>query len=202
MTLQAVFFELLIADARLKNQLWEDIVKRYSEPGRYYHTMQHLQNIYRHLQTVFVHIDKKEDVLFALFYHDIIYDPLLKDNEAQSASYAKDILAKLGSSAERIANVTQLIEATAGHKFHQQSDVNYFLDVDLSILAGTAESYDEYAANVRKEYSIYPNNEYWQGRKQVLQSFLSSKRIFKTDYFFEKYEAHARRNIARELANF
>lgn len=201
MTLQAVFFELLPEDATLKNQLWKDIVAQYSEPGRYYHTMEHLQNMYRHLQAIFMHIDKKEEVLFALFYHDIIYNPLRNDNEAQSASYAKDILTKLGSSADRIANVTQLIEATAGHKFHQQSDVNYFLDVDLSILAGTNESYDEYAANVRREYSMYPDNEYRQGRKQVLQSFLSNERIFKTDYFFEKYEAHARRNIARELAN-
>lgn len=201
MTLRTVFFELLPEDATLKNQLWEDIVARYSEPGRYYHTMQHLENMYRHLQAIFMHIDKKEEVLFALFYHDIIYDPLRKDNEAQSASYAKDILTKLGSPADRIANVTQLIEATAGHKFHQQSHVNYFLDVDLSILAGTADSYDEYAANVRKEYSMYPDNEYRQGRKQVLQSFFSGERIFKTDYFFEKCEALARKNIARELAN-
>ncbi len=201
MTLRTVFFELLKEDAKLKNQLWEDIVARYSEPGRYYHSMEHLENMYRHLQTVFVHIDKNEDVLFALFYHDIIYDPLRKDNEAQSASYAKDILTKLRSPADKIANVTQLIEATASHKFHQQSDINYFLDADLSILAGTTDDYNEYAENVRKEYSMYPENEYRQGRKQVLQSFLSGERIFKTDYFFENYEAHARRNIAREFAN-
>ena len=200
MTLQTVFFGLLTANPTLKNRLWEDIVARYSEPGRYYHTMEHLQNMYRHLQAIFMHIDKKEEVLFALFYHDIIYDPLRKDNETQSASYAEEILTKLGSPADKITTVAQLIEATAGHKFHQQSDVNYFLDADLSILASIPENYDEYAANVRKEYGIYPDNEYRQGRKQVLLSFLSSERIFKTDYFFEQSEAQARKNIARELA--
>ncbi|MNJ03033.1 hypothetical protein D3C73_1632060 [compost metagenome] len=51
---------------------------------------------------------------------------------------------------------------------------------------------------MRQEYAIYPDLVYNPGRKNVLLHFLAMDRIFKTDYFFEKYEKPARENLRKE----
>lgn len=60
--------------------------------------------------------------------------------------------------------------------------------------------YLQYAENIRKEYSIYPDALYQPGRRQVLQHFLAQEHIFKTPVFRERYEKQARENISKELA--
>jgi predicted metal-dependent HD superfamily phosphohydrolase len=59
--------------------------------------------------------------------------------------------------------------------------------------------YSDYYKNVRKEYSIYPNLLYNPGRKKVLKHFLAMGKIFKTDYFYQKFEKNARLNLQKEL---
>jgi predicted metal-dependent HD superfamily phosphohydrolase len=74
-----------------------------------------------------------------------------------------------------------------------------FLDFDLGILGAPQEDYDEYAAQIRREYSYYSGEEYRRGRKAVLEKFLDRKRLYFTDYFYELYESQARQNIQREI---
>ncbi len=81
----------------------------------------------------------------------------------------------------------------------KNSDANYFTDADLSILGQDWEIYTQYYKNVLKEYAIYPNRIYNSGRKKVLQHFLTMKNIFKTEYFYQKFEETARRNIQKEI---
>jgi predicted metal-dependent HD superfamily phosphohydrolase len=83
----------------------------------------------------------------------------------------------------------------------ENTDTNLFTDADLSILGQPWETYLAYAQNVRKEYGQYPKIIYRSGRKKVLRHFLEMERIFKTEYFFEKYEICARKNIEQELEN-
>ena len=59
--------------------------------------------------------------------------------------------------------------------------------------------YSKYYQNVRKEYSIYPEILYKLGRKKVLKHFLAMEKIFKTDYFYQKFEKNARMNLQREF---
>ncbi len=60
------------------NVLWEDIARQYSKKDRHYHTLAHLAHCYEHLCNVKAEIDDWDIVLFALFYHDYIYNPLKK----------------------------------------------------------------------------------------------------------------------------
>ncbi|MGE4514074.1 MAG: hypothetical protein AB7E26_09720, partial [Chryseobacterium sp.] len=69
----------------------------------------------------------------------------------------------------------------------------------LSILGSESEIYVSYTQKIRKEYSIYPDLLYRPGRKKVLEHFLKSESIFKTEYFKEKYELRARENILSEI---
>ncbi|MNX82674.1 hypothetical protein D3C86_1144100 [compost metagenome] len=78
-------------------------------------------------------------------------------------------------------------------------DTNLFTDADLSILGKSWEAYATYYQQIRKEYSIYPDFMYTNGRKKALQHFLDMEYIFKTSHFQNKYESQARRNLEKEL---
>lgn len=98
-----------------------------------------------------------------------------------------------------IRNCKNQILATKKHLADTESDTNYFTDADLSILGENLEKYMVYAQNVRKEYSVYPDPVYIPGRKKVLEHFIKMERIYKTDYFYHKFENQAKHNLQFEL---
>ncbi|MFP3598243.1 hypothetical protein [Chryseobacterium sp. SIMBA_029] len=181
--------------------LWQEIEKKYSEKGRYYHNIHHLENMFLELEHVKDRIANFPALSFSIFYHDVIYDASSKRNEEKSAEFAAIRLQKLNADTAIIASVTSQITATKAHLLSDDHDTNYLLDADLSILGKDAETYLAYIKNIRKEYSIYPDFLYRPGRKKVLQHFLNLKHIFKTEYFKDQYEISARENIKFELDN-
>jgi predicted metal-dependent HD superfamily phosphohydrolase len=76
-----------------------------------------------------------------------------------------------------------------------------FLDLDLAILGlpSTDEYQTQYSSLIAREYSHYSSTEYRDGRISVLKNFRSRKRIYYTDYFYNKFEKQARRNIKWEI---
>jgi len=80
------------------------------------------------------------------------------------------------------------------------SDPKLFADIDLSILGQAAAAFDEYERQVRVEYSWVPEPAFCAGRSAILRSFLERPSIYGTDFFREKYEAAARRNLSRSIA--
>jgi predicted metal-dependent HD superfamily phosphohydrolase len=62
------------------------------------------------------------------------------------------------------------------------------VDADLSILSQDPATYLIFTINVRKEYSVYPDFVYKTGRKNVLNHFLRMNQIYKTDFFFHRFE--------------
>lgn len=186
-------------DEQLVAQLWAELVARYSEKHRHYHTLQHLENLLRELQGVKHFIADWDAVVFCLYYHDVVYNSSKSDNEEMSAQLALERMRSMGVPTDRIDRCWSTILATKAHAIDTNSDINYFTDADLSILGAEPTIYAQYAAQVRKEYSIYPDVMYNMGRKKVLQHFLRMQRIFKTAYFYELYEQPARQNLQREL---
>jgi predicted metal-dependent HD superfamily phosphohydrolase len=73
-----------------------------------------------------------------------------------------------------------------------------FCDLDLSILGSPGKEYDRYAENIRKEYSFVPQDIYAKKRVEILKKFLEGP-IYKTPYFFSKYEERSRVNIQNEI---
>jgi len=63
-------------DNSLIRDLWAEIELSYSHKKRYYHTLSHLDNLLEQLLEVKDKIESWETVLFTLFYHDIVYNPL------------------------------------------------------------------------------------------------------------------------------
>lgn len=185
---------------QLSDELFNHLVKTYNEEGRYYHTTDHLENMatlaghYREM------IDKKEVIGFSLFYHDIVYRPGMGDNEELSAERAIVSLNKLSVPAAIIEDVKTFILAT---KFHHagevtDTDLKYFLDFDLSILAAPREEYTQYMKNVRKEFDHLSDAHFAWGRRTFLQSILKKPFIYFTSEF-RRLEDDARENMEWEI---
>lgn len=176
--------------------------RSYQAPGRFYHN-------FHHLRALFLEKDLKEDLLiapneveFAIWYHDLVYEVTQKDNETQSAQRAKMQLSSLGLKPEPIDRIVTWIEATQKHKVEHSkssSDLFYFLDFDLSILGGEWPAYLQYINQIRSEYQIYPDAVYRPGRIAVLQSLLDRDWIYHTQVYRNTKEKQARQNIRREI---
>lgn len=188
-------------DDILINGLWAEIEKNYSNKKRHYHTLEHLSNISKQLLEVKGEIQNWNTILFNLYYHDIIYKSTKSDNEEKSAELAEERMKQLSVPNDVIELCTKQILATKSHINSTDSDTNYFTDADLSILGQPWEIYLQYCKNVSKEYSIYPDFMYNPGRKKVLNHFFNMDRIFKTDFFYNKFEVQAKKNLFAELSN-
>lgn len=202
MKLKVIFFELIqkyTSDQRLIEPLWVEIEKKYSKKKRHYHNLTHLENLYFQLSKIKAEINDWDTLLFSLFYHDVIYNASKRDNEEKSADLAKENLLLISYPIDKINICYEQIMATKSHAVSDNNDTNFFTDADLSILGQSWKEYEMYSQHVRKEYAVYPDFLYNPGRKKVLHHFLSMKRIFKMDYFFEKFEKQARENLSREL---
>jgi predicted metal-dependent HD superfamily phosphohydrolase len=186
-------------DIAVVDECWCEIEINYTKKKRHYHTLSHIENLWKQLEIVKENIEDWDTVLFTLFYHDVIYNALKKDNEEQSALLAEKRMIQLGISATSIDKCKKQIIATKQHLKNTDSDTNYFIDADLSILGTNWEIYFKYLNDVRKEYSIYPNLIYKPGRKKVLEHFLGMERIYKTDYFFNNFEGQAKLNMQKEI---
>ncbi|WP_139419536.1 HD domain-containing protein [Chryseobacterium mulctrae] len=186
-------------DKILIEKFWFEIEKKYSGKSRYYHNLQHLENMFEEIDAVRNQIEKFDNISFSIFYHDVIYDPTSKLNEEKSADIAKERLESLDVNNDDIQKVYKQILSTKSHQKSKDEDTNFLLDADLSILGKSSEVYSEYTKQIRKEYSIYPDFLYKPGRKKVLQHFLELESIYKTEFFKNKYETQARENIEFEL---
>ena len=180
-----------------------DIVARYSEPHRRYHNLVHVRSVVRDAATLVPLSPSEKAVLtLAACAHDVIYDAVPGTDEHSSAAWARDWLAK--SNLEPIADrVCDLILATINHNADPNDPVACaLLDADLSILGSTTEDYDAYVTAVRQEYSAVPDDAWRTGRSGVLASLLDRDRLYLTAAGHDRWEALARNNLARELAEY
>jgi len=190
-------------DKELINRYFNEILRRYTAGNRHYHNRLHIRSLLEFCREYDSMLTDRDVVLFSIFYHDIIYNVLRKDNELRSAKLAVKRLHALQVPASTIEQVKLYIEATKTHAVTEAvnhvGDLQLFLDFDMSILAARPTSYQAYTRQVRKEYRIYPDKLYYAGRKQFLQHCLQAEYIFQTKVFRKKYEGVARDNIKMEL---
>lgn len=201
--LKDTFFALVARhtpDTGLAQTLWQEIEQHHSHKKRHYHTLTHLQKLLEQLAPI-SGINDWDTLLFALYYHDIVYKVTRKDNEEKSAELARERLSKLGYPQEKITRCVAHILATKAHTVSTDEDTNLFTDADLSILGTDAETYRVYTQQIRAEYGIYPDFMYFPGRKKVVQHFLDMDHIYKTEYFRNAFEEQARRNLEKEFLN-
>ncbi|HEV7823618.1 MAG TPA: metal-dependent phosphohydrolase [Mycobacteriales bacterium] len=180
--------------------LGEDLLVRWSEPHRRYHTPDHLAAM---LSVVDGHASEADDpdaVRLAVWFHDAVYDPRRTDNEDMSAALAARVLPAAGVPSERVAAVARLVRLTGTHDpGPSDRDGALLSDADLAVLAGEPDAYAAYAAAVREEYAHVPDEPFRSGRAAVLRSLVALPRLYHLPALREQWEDRARANLAAEL---
>lgn len=182
------------------DELYLRLVACYAESQRKYHTMQHLAECFAHLALLHDEATRPLEIELALWFHDAIYKARRKDNEAQSADWARATVLSNGLSPDCADRIHGLVLMTKHDAVPAEPDARVMVDVDLGILGADPERFDEYEQQVRQEYAWVPGLLYRRERRKVLQQFAARAQIYSTEHFHRAREAVARANIARSLA--
>jgi predicted metal-dependent HD superfamily phosphohydrolase len=193
---------------RLPEELIAQLTAAYGEPTRAYHNAVHIAEVLGWFDRIVDELGWLEaaEVYVAMVFHDAVYQPGAKDNEARSAKWART--AKLAADERTDAmmvdrdRVAELIELTAkhGHVTKADHDAALFLDSDMAILGAAPAAFDAYDRAIAAEYNHVPADAYRQGRRTFLEGLLGKPRIYLSDYFHRRLDAQARANLTRALA--
>ena len=148
-----------------------DLVERYQEPHRRYHTLEHIEE----MLAVTDRLEPTVEVTCSVWFHDAIYDPRRADNEVRSAAHARGVLASLGAPGEVVDEIARLVESTAQHD-PDADDANgcVLADADLAILGAPDDRYHRYVRDVRTEYAHVSEDAWRTGRAAVVRSSSAS----------------------------
>ena len=199
--------------------LGEDLLERYEQPHRKYHTSVHLSEMLTALKTLYKrhHTATPRAVLLAAWFHDAVYEANPGEDEAASADLARTTLTPLASTGSltnrEVTAIAHLIELTASHQLADgieeytsgaltRADAAFFLDADLAILAADSPRYTRYVAGVRAEYAHYTPDAFTRGRAAILQGFLNRTAIYASDTAHLLWDAPARLNLRTELEGY
>ena len=183
-----------------QEQIGLELVSRYAEPHRAYHTAHHLARVLRA-------VDELADdhdlflVRLAAWFHDAVYAIPAGQlpNEEASARLALRELSRAGLEQEDLTQVARLVRLTATHTPGSRDPEGELLcDADLEILAASPEEYAAYTAAIRAEYAAVPEAAFVAGRLEIMVP-LAEGDIFRTTKGRALTEA-ARVNVAAECA--
>lgn len=148
----------------LSPELTKDILKHYQEAHRFYHTPEHLDDIYNQLEDK--GLEDNDVLILATLFHDIIYDPQSATNEEDSARYFNEVF---NGDESLNKEVTQIILDTKTHQ-PQTKLSSIFCEADLNILHQSFDKLLLYEQQIFKEFQFVDYGIYRQKRVEVLQN--------------------------------
>lgn len=182
-----------------QDALLTELTRRYSEPHRHYHTLEHLDACLRHLAGVRETLTRPQEVAFALWFHDAIYEIGASDNELRSADWARQALLAAGGTAQAADRMHAAIMVTRHDQPAHTTDQQMLLDVDLAILGAPPAVFDAYERQIVQEYQSVPGAAFRSNRRRILQGFLERAQIYHSTPFLATREAQARANLERSI---
>lgn len=188
------------AHSVVAEKLFETIVRAYSEPGRHYHTLNHVGDVLDVVQSHRAGPEEGTALRFAAWFHDLIYDTRRVDNEERSADFAANVLHALMVPEGVAKRTVYLIALTKRHDpVPDDSDAQLFIDADLAIFGADADVYRRYSAAIRREYAWVADHHFNAARRRVILEFLARDCIYHTPSMRERLEERACANLRREV---
>lgn len=185
-------------------QKWFDCMK--NRTG-WYHSWGHLIDIFCEIKENHDHIHDITSMIWATLFHDAIYKPGSKSNEEESAKLMRICLYQFLSTSN-LDHIESLILATKQHQQNEwihsewkNSDLKLFVDIDFSVLAFNPSRYNLYLLGIDEEFKKYPSIFFSKIRKRWIQNILARKNIYVTEFYRNKCEIIARKNLKNELEN-
>ncbi|MBP6859960.1 MAG: hypothetical protein KBC38_00110 [Candidatus Pacebacteria bacterium] len=185
-----------------KQVIWNDVIARYGEKHRFYHTLEHIGHCLTEFDIArkYLTLPRATDwaaIEHALWFHDIVYSTTSSGNEEKSAEYAYRELRGMDMPVLFCDQVKRLILVTKLH-LPQAPDEEVMCDIDLAILGQPRLRFSQYEEYIKFEYGVEPHV-FSAGRAKFLVGMLKRRPIFSTSLFQHAYELHARANMALSL---
>jgi predicted metal-dependent HD superfamily phosphohydrolase len=172
--------------------------------GRPYHSEKHIWFMLKLYEKYKHHLNDSVAVLFAILYHDIIYDSQAETGANEHASekflyeHVQSDICKHHTSS--IIHARRMILATINH-ISNDTDCDFFLDCDLAILSENYNDVVDYDNAIRQEYSWVSEELYIQGRSKVLSNFLNRDKIFHSEMMLDRNDK-AKNNLKKLLEKY
>ena len=164
-----------------------------------YHSWRHILHGLSLLFDYRTDIPDFDAALIAWLNHDRIYDARRTDNEELSAELARQMCLDLGQDGHADLAVELVLDTKHDAKPRTETG-KWIVGIDLAILGESRERYDEYEANIRREYAHVADAMYRLGRSRVLRGFLEMDRIYDVPELCERFEQLAKDNLRRALS--
>jgi len=145
----------------------KEILQRWNESHRGYHNIEHLKDLLRQIGKI--NSKEKELLVLISLFHDIIYEPKNSDNEEQSAKF---LINNVKEVTEDIKKVYQSIIDTKTHKSSNELS-EIFNKMDMNIVTRNFDELLKWEQGIRKEYSVFSDEDYKKGRIKFLTSLLN-----------------------------
>ena len=180
--------------------VFDELDALYGEPHRHYHTAAHVEHCLRLHDLAADRMDEPDAVEMALWFHDAIYDIPASENELRSAELFAARARGRGSERFR-SSVHRLIMATTHLDPPPATiDESFIVDIDLSSFGLPWDEFLRDSRAVRAEHPHVPDSEFTPRQMKFLRSLAARPVFCFTEYFRDRHEARARRNIERLCA--
>ncbi|GAB3104006.1 DUF4031 domain-containing protein [Isoptericola nanjingensis] len=191
-----------------------DLVGRWREPHRVYHSRLHLADSLDALDLLVADgaPGSRWHAAAALWFHDAVHDGEAGRDEERSAALVGALLGPLAGEVRRagtgeplthhdVDEVARLVLVTTAHD-PGAADASGALvsDADLAVLGAEPGRYARYAAQVRAEYGHVPDDAFRAGRAAVLDQLAGLPRLYRSPAAAARWADTAGRNLRAERA--
>ena len=155
----------------------DNLLARWQEPQRRYHTLTHLTAVLDHIDVLERELERDLEqaghrpaptrpplVRLAAWFHDAVYPPDRSENEERSARLAERALARGRGAPEKTAEVARLVRLTVTHDPAADDPTARSCATPTSRSSPRPpDTYAAYTAAVREEYAFVPNDAFRAG---------------------------------------
>ena len=186
---------MVSSEGLLPRAVEAELLTRWSEPHRHYHSVSHLE----YGLDALARLGGERLEVIAFWCHDAVHSNRTPEDETASTEVARTLLADV-LPADEVDEVCRLIMLTAGHRVEPGDDAGARLcDADLYGLGAPWEIYSRNVAGIRAELPQITDEQWKQGRGAFLRGFLGREWFYSSALGRELWQDQARANLAREL---
>lgn len=194
-------------------EVWEILKFCYNKSDRHYHNFDHIRDMLKKFEK---HKKSFEDPLaveLAIWFHDIIYNPLSKLNEDASADLAYSLIMKLNKPqlAEKVRQLVMFtkwdsdwfyssdVDEIKKHLSEASYDFLLLRDMDWSGLGSSTKTYETNSRHLRAEVPFLNDLEYTEKRLVFLNIITVLPRPLYCTKQYRELGSKATQNINKEV---
>jgi len=178
--------------------VYADLSALYAAPFRKFHNLGHIEDCLRQFEEIAPMLIDRDAVEFALWFHDAVYQTGAATNELRSAELF--LALSPGAKFRFRSRVCALIMATRHNRKVRGNDKSFVVDIDLSGFGAPWEEFMRSGELLRQEAASQTEQQYQAAQVVFLSRLQRRRTVFATEYFRDRYEATARENLRRILA--